>query len=166
MNKVQLEQYLRQGYLFEQVLPVLEVNPFFETPSDANVVTATATNAVHAWNNATVTVPADEAWLIVKAGGIWLGTANAELAAGTQGYLQAVLTRSSGAFPLCDTVQPAPHAAVAAQQHRWAVKADLEHNLYCEGGSVIYFTAFNGDSVAAATLYLTVMYIPIGKNVR
>jgi len=162
MIKRLLLEFLKNQSVYETVVPIVEVNSFFDSPQDSGVAensngfAATAGSTV-----ALITVPLDEVWMVNH-----VSMHIAPAAAGYQHYSVFVdRQRSSGNDYLGLLEFGFTEAGVASGTMAYVPGRQFAHPVYVEGGSVFSVAGLNGTA-AGTVVQLFVDFAPVGKIQR
>lgn len=160
MQKRLLLEWLRNQTVIEQVVPIVEVGAFFQSPSDEFTLFTTFTVVGNTSGTTTLwTLPADETWLIAGAS---IDMVNA---AGNSSVLCGLnMTRPRGLGTVC-LIPSDELTNTTGLSKPMCIGRMFEHLIYAEGGSVInllHSAAGVGNAGASVSLHV----VPVGKNQR
>jgi len=163
--KKQLLEYLRDQYVRQEVQPSVEVNSFFQSPSDSFLLPVSLVVGAGAMNGPVITVPEGETWLLNHLSArIAFAAATA---IGAVGYvnLNVRLNRAPSQYVALSHQEFSAAAIPAAGSHNIFSAFRPSHEIYLEGGSILGGFVFN-TSAANVTFYLDALVTPIGKDIR
>jgi len=161
MQKRLLLEWLKNQSVYPEVLPIVEVGQFFESPADqAGSLLTLLAGANSNTLNQIALVPDDEVWMLTHA------SFTATVPAGNTRIVGSIsVTKPSLPGAEFCVVEPREISGIAGVAVSACHGRPLEHNLYLEGGSFV-FLRYANLGAAASSVNASVRYIPVGKNQR